>query len=70
MTGGRSFNRAYFFAQQSPGQQPAPELQQLESQQEAVQHFVPGLQQESALTASAERDESPRTRTASNLNFI
>lgn len=69
MTGGRSFSRAYFFASQSLEQQPSPELQQQESRHE-VQHFAPDLQQESVLAANADRDESPRTRTASNLNLI
>jgi hypothetical protein len=55
--------------QQSPGQQFAPLWQQVAPQQEPGQHFAPGLQQ-SPVNASADSEDSARTKTANSLNFI
>jgi hypothetical protein len=60
----------YFLAQQSPGPHVDPDLQQSEAQHAPGQHFASGLQQESPLSASADRDDNPKTRTAKSLSFI
>jgi len=60
----------YFFAQQSSAQQDEPCSQQFVPQHAPVQHFAPGVQQFSLVKAIAESDESARTNTANNLNFM
>jgi hypothetical protein len=54
--------------QQSLLQQDASDWQQLDLQQSLGQHFDPGLQQ-SAVMASAESEDSVRTKTA-NIFFM
>jgi len=50
-------------------QQDEPDWQQLEVQHEPVQHFAPGLQQESLVMAKAESEARVRTTTA-NIFFM
>lgn len=65
--GGIAPQSTCYFAQQSL-QQAEPGWQQLAPQQDP--QLEPGVQTVSPVSASADRDESDRTRTANSLNFI